>query len=62
VSLHRGERRVAYLIANGHTNKSSEIAWNIHQHRRTQSRSIYSKLVCSLAFTRNILRELGENR
>jgi DNA-binding CsgD family transcriptional regulator len=62
VSLTAAERRVAYLIANGHTNKSTAKSLSISINTvGTHLRSIYSKLgVQSRVQLVNILRELGE--
>ena len=62
VSLTEGERRVAYLIANGHTNKSTAKSLGISINTvGTHLRSIYAKLgVQSRVQLANILRELGE--
>jgi DNA-binding CsgD family transcriptional regulator len=62
VSLTEAERRVAYLIANGHTNKSTAKSLGISINTvGTHLRSIYSKLgVQSRVQLTNILRELGE--
>jgi DNA-binding CsgD family transcriptional regulator len=62
VSLTEAERRVAYLIANGETNKSTAKSLGISINTvGTHLRSIYSKLnVQSRVQLANILRELGE--
>ena len=62
VSLTEAERRVAYLIANGHTNKATAKSLGISINTvGTHLRSIYSKLgVQSRVQLANILRELGE--
>jgi DNA-binding CsgD family transcriptional regulator len=62
VSLTEAERRVAYLIANGHTNKSTAKSLGISINTvGTHLRSIYSNLgVQSRVQLANILRELGE--
>ena len=62
VSLTEAERRVAYLIANGHTNKSTAKSLGISINTvGTHLRSIYSKLgVQSRVQLANTLRELGE--
>jgi DNA-binding CsgD family transcriptional regulator/tetratricopeptide (TPR) repeat protein len=62
VSLTEAERRVAYLIANGHTNKSTAKSLSISINTvGTHLRSIYSKLgVQSRVQLVNILRELSE--
>jgi DNA-binding CsgD family transcriptional regulator len=61
-SLTEAERRVAYLIANGYTNKSTAKSLGISINTvGTHLRSIYSKLgVQSRVQLANILRELGE--
>ena len=61
-SLTEAERRVAYLIANGHTNKATAKSLGISINTvGTHLRSIYSKLgVQSRVQLANILRELGE--
>ena len=60
--LTEAERRVAYLIAGGHTNKSAAKSLGISINTvGTHLRSIYSKLgVQSRVQLANILRELGE--
>ena len=60
--LTEAERRVAYLIADGHTNKSAAKSLGISTNTvGTHLRSIYSKLgVQSRVQLANILRELGE--
>src|SRR6478609_7556853 len=62
VSLTEAERRVAYLIANGHTNKATAKSLGISVNTvGTHLRSIYSKLgVQSRVQLANVLRELGE--
>ncbi|HEY2502696.1 MAG TPA: AAA family ATPase [Mycobacterium sp.] len=62
VSLTEAERRVAYLIASGHTNKSTAKSLRISINTvGTHLRSIYAKLgVQSRVQLANILRELGE--
>jgi DNA-binding CsgD family transcriptional regulator len=62
VALTEAERRVAYLIANGHTNKATAKSLGISINTvGTHLRSIYSKLgVQSRVQLANILRELGE--
>ncbi len=62
VSLTEAERRVAYLIANGHTNKSTAKSLGISINTvGTHLRSIYAKLgVQSRVQLANMLRELGE--
>jgi DNA-binding CsgD family transcriptional regulator len=62
VSLTEAERRVAYLIANGHTNKATAKSLGISINTvGTHLRSIYSKLgVQSRVQLANTLRELGE--
>ena len=62
VSLTEAERRVAYLIANGHTNKATAKSLGISINTvGTHLRSIYAKLgVQSRVQLANILRELGE--
>jgi DNA-binding CsgD family transcriptional regulator len=62
VSLTEAERRVAYLIANGHTNKATAKSLGISINTvGTHLRSIYSKLgVQSRVQLANMLRELGE--
>jgi DNA-binding CsgD family transcriptional regulator len=62
VSLTEAERRVAYLIANGHTNKSTAKSLGISINTvGTHLRSIYSKLgVQSRVQLANILRAPGE--
>ena len=62
VSLTEAERRVAYLIANGHTNKATAKSLGISINTvGTHLRSIYSKLgVQSRVQLANVLRELGE--
>jgi DNA-binding CsgD family transcriptional regulator len=62
VSLTEAERRVAYLIANGHTNKATAKSLGISINTvGTHLRSIYSKLgVQSRVQLANLLRELGE--
>jgi DNA-binding CsgD family transcriptional regulator len=61
-SLTEAERRVAYLIANGHTNKATAKSLGISINTvGSHLRSIYSKLgVQSRVQLANILRELGE--
>jgi DNA-binding CsgD family transcriptional regulator len=61
-SLTGAERRVAYLIANGHTNKSTAKSLGISINTvGTHLRSIYAKLsVQSRVQLANALRELGE--
>jgi DNA-binding CsgD family transcriptional regulator len=61
-SLTEAERRVAYLIASGHTNKSTAKSLGISINTvGTHLRSIYSKLgVQSRVQLANALRELGE--
>lgn len=61
-SLTEAERRVAYLIANGHTNKSTAKSLGISINTvGSHLRSIYSKLgVQSRVQLANVLRELGE--
>jgi DNA-binding CsgD family transcriptional regulator len=61
-SLTEAERRVAYLIANGHTNKSAAKSLGITTNTvGTHLRSIYAKLgVQSRVQLANALRELGE--
>src|SRR5882757_7481493 len=61
-SLTEAERRVAYLIANGHTNKATAQSLGISINTvGTHLRSIYSKLgVQSRVQLANVLRELGE--
>ena len=60
--LTEAERRVAYLIAGGHTNKSAAKSLGISTNTvGSHLRSIYSKLgVQSRVQLANILRELGE--
>jgi DNA-binding CsgD family transcriptional regulator len=60
--LTEAERRVAYLIANGHTNKATAKSLGISINTvGSHLRSIYSKLgVQSRVQLANILRELGE--
>jgi DNA-binding CsgD family transcriptional regulator len=62
VSLTEAERRVAYLIANGHTNKATAKSLGISINTvGTHLRSIYSKLgIQSRVQLANVLRELGE--
>jgi DNA-binding CsgD family transcriptional regulator len=62
VALTEAERRVAYLIANGHTNKSTARSLGISINTvGTHLRSIYAKLgVQSRVQLANALRELGE--
>jgi DNA-binding CsgD family transcriptional regulator len=62
VSLTEAERRVAYLIANGHTNKSTAKSLGISINTvGTHLRSVYAKLgVQSRVQLANMLRELGE--
>jgi DNA-binding CsgD family transcriptional regulator len=62
VALTEAERRVAYLIANGHTNKATAKSLGISINTvGTHLRSIYSKLgVQSRVQLANVLRELGE--
>ncbi len=62
VSLTEAERRVAYLIANGHTNKATAKSLGISINTvGTHLRSIYAKLgVQSRVQLANVLRELGE--
>jgi DNA-binding CsgD family transcriptional regulator len=62
VSLTEAERRVAYLIANGHTNKSTAKSLGISINTvGTHLRSIYAKLgVQSRVQLANALRKLGE--
>jgi DNA-binding CsgD family transcriptional regulator len=62
LSLTEAERRVAYLIANGHTNKATAKSLGISVNTvGTHLRSIYSKLgVQSRVQLANVLRELGE--
>jgi DNA-binding CsgD family transcriptional regulator len=62
VALTEAERRVAYLIANGHTNKSTAKSLGISINTvGTHLRSIYAKLgVQSRVQLANALRELGE--
>ena len=62
VSLTEAERRVAYLIANGHTNKSTAKSLGISINTvGSHLRSIYAKLgVQSRVQLANILREQGE--
>jgi DNA-binding CsgD family transcriptional regulator len=62
VALTEAERRVAYLIANGHTNKSTAKSLGISINTvGTHLRSIYAKLgVQSRVQLTNALRELGE--
>jgi DNA-binding CsgD family transcriptional regulator len=62
VSLTEAERRVAYLIASGHTNKSTAKSLGISINTvGTHLRSIYAKLgVQSRVQLANVLRELGE--
>jgi DNA-binding CsgD family transcriptional regulator len=61
-SLTEAERRVAYLIASGHTNKATAKSLGISINTvGTHLRSIYAKLgVQSRVQLANILRELGE--
>jgi DNA-binding CsgD family transcriptional regulator len=61
-SLTEAERRVAYLIANGHTNKATAKSLGISINTvGTHLRSIYAKLgVQSRVQLANTLRELGE--
>jgi DNA-binding CsgD family transcriptional regulator len=61
-SLTEAERRVAYLIASGHTNKSTAKSLGISINTvGTHLRSIYSKLgVQSRVQLAIVLRELGE--
>jgi DNA-binding NarL/FixJ family response regulator len=61
-SLTEAERRVAYLIADGHTDKSAARALGISVNTvGTHLRSIYSKLaVQSRVQLANVLRERGE--
>jgi DNA-binding CsgD family transcriptional regulator/tetratricopeptide (TPR) repeat protein len=61
-ALTEAERRVAYLIANGHTNKSTAKSLGISINTvGTHLRSIYSKLgVQSRVQLANVLREQGE--
>ena len=62
VSLTEAERRVAYLIANGHTNKATAKSLGVSINTvGTHLRSIYAKLgVQSRVQLANALRELGE--
>jgi DNA-binding CsgD family transcriptional regulator len=62
VSLTEAERRVAYLIASGHTNKSTAKSLGISINTvGTHLRSIYAKLgVQSRVQLANVLRDLGE--
>jgi DNA-binding CsgD family transcriptional regulator len=62
VSLTPAERRVAYLIADGHTNKATAKSLGISINTvGTHLRSIYSKLgIQSRVQLANVLRELGE--
>jgi DNA-binding CsgD family transcriptional regulator len=62
VSLTEAERRVAYLIANGHTNKSTAKSLGISINTvGTHLRTIYAKLgIQSRVQLANILRDLGE--
>jgi DNA-binding CsgD family transcriptional regulator len=62
VALTEAERRVAYLIANGHTNKATAKSLGISINTvGTHLRSIYAKLgVQSRVQLANMLRELGE--
>ena len=62
VSLTEAERRVAYVIANGHTNKATAKSLGISVNTvGTHLRSIYAKLgVQSRVQLANVLRELGE--
>jgi DNA-binding CsgD family transcriptional regulator len=62
VALTEAERRVAYLVANGHTNKSTAKSLGISINTvGTHLRSIYAKLgVQSRVQLANVLRELGE--
>jgi DNA-binding CsgD family transcriptional regulator len=62
VSLTEAERRVAYLIASGHTNKATAKSLGISINTvGTHLRSIYAKLgVQSRVQLANTLRELGE--
>jgi DNA-binding CsgD family transcriptional regulator len=62
VALTEAERRVAYLIANGHTNKATAKSLGISINTvGTHLRSIYAKLgVQSRVQLANALRELGE--
>jgi DNA-binding CsgD family transcriptional regulator len=62
VSLTEAERRVAYLIANGHTNKATAKSLGISINTvGTHLRSIYAKLgVQSRVQLTNALRQLGE--
>jgi DNA-binding CsgD family transcriptional regulator len=62
ISLTEAERRVAYLIASGHTNKSTAKSLGISINTvGTHLRSIYAKLgVQSRVQLANCLRELGE--
>jgi DNA-binding CsgD family transcriptional regulator len=61
-SLTEAERRVAYLIASGHTNKSTAKSLGISINTvGTHLRSVYAKLrVQSRVQLANTLRELGE--
>jgi DNA-binding CsgD family transcriptional regulator/tetratricopeptide (TPR) repeat protein len=61
-ALTEAERRVAYLVANGHTNKSTAKSLGISINTvGTHLRSIYAKLgVQSRVQLTNTLRELGE--
>jgi len=62
VALTEAERKVAYLIANGHTNKSTAKSLGISINTvGTHLRSIYAKLdVQSRVQLANVLREQGE--
>jgi DNA-binding CsgD family transcriptional regulator len=62
VALTEAERRVAYLIADGHTNKATAKSLGISINTvGTHLRSIYAKLdVQSRVQLANVLRELGE--
>ena len=62
MALTEAERKVAYLIANGHTNKSTAKSLGISINTvGTHLRSIYAKLdVQSRVQLANVLREQGE--
>jgi DNA-binding CsgD family transcriptional regulator len=62
VSLSEAERRVAHLIANGHTNKATAKSLGISVNTvGTHLRSVYSKLgIQSRVQLANVLRELDE--
>ena len=62
VSLTEAERRVAYLVAVGHTNKSTAKSSGLSINTvGTHLRSVYAKLgVQSRVQLTNVLRERGE--